>query len=691
MSESQTGSGSARLTLQMRVAYWIALLLITAMATASYLLLDRKLSEHQRNRDLLTLVGLQGTLSQRTVFLANQVDHAKGAAKLPLIASLKASTAEFEHNYDSLLALAGVDSADNRTADTEMIEKILFGQPHHLDHFTTELASRTRRFIAASEREAGLEVPASGYPAAYELQHLDDTIAATTLRAYSEMRERLLGLTNTRLGEMLATHRMLYFLTISLLAMVALFIFRPMANAIGRKTLELIEARNSMAFIAAHDGLTGLHNRAFLIDHFETQISGAKRRGERLAVLQIDLDGFKQINDTLGHAAGDFVLATTAARMREASRASDLCARLGGDEFVMVLNGAGQSEDIGMVARRVLDRVNEPMDFDGVTIHCGASAGVAVYPVDADSARDLLVHADLALYNAKKNGGGSFCFFSDELRRELEHRKMLERDLKTAIAERSFAVHFQPQVSLAKGTVAGVEALVRWHHPERGMIAPGEFIPIAEKTGLMAQIGRIVISKAIHEAASWHRDGIEFGRLAVNVSGTELREADFAPFLFETLEKAGLPTQKLSLEIVESVILDDEKTGIAGKLRLIRAAGVHLELDDFGTGYASLSHVNPNEIDRLKIDRRFVQKINTNGDNTAIVRAITELARGLGISIIAEGAETDEELSSLLQIGCDQVQGYSIAFPMPDHQARDWLASRSPKKPVLRLHKGNAA
>ena len=212
------------------------------------------------------------------------------------------------------------------------------------------------------------------------------------------------------------------------------------------------------------------------------------------------------------------------------------------------------------------------------------------------------------------------------------------------------------------------------------MISPGEFIPVAEKSGLMAQIGRIIVEKAIAEAAEWHSAGIFFGRLAINVSGTELREPDFDKFLFETLEASGLPPEKLSLEIVESVILDDEKTGIAAKLRHIRAAGVHLELDDFGTGYASLSHVNPNEIDRLKIDRRFVQNINLNGDNSKIVRAITELARGLGISIIAEGAETEAELNSLLSIGCDQVQGYSIAFPMPDGQAREWLAMRGAKE-----------
>lgn len=691
MNETQPPEGSSRLTRQMKITYWIALFLIALMATASYWLLDRKLSEHRQDRELLYLVGAQGTLSQRIVFLANQIELARPEARPAMVVALKAATSDFERNYDQVLQISGVEDAQSPGRDDAMLESVLFEQPYHLDHFTTELVSRTRRFIAATEQEAGMNVLAAGYSARSELKHVDAAVADTTLRAYAELRERLSALINSRLGDMLAVHRMLYFLTIGLLIMVAMFIFRPMANAIGRKTNELVEARNSMAFLAAHDGLTGLHNRAFLIDHFDTQISGAKRRGERLAVLQLDLDGFKQINDTIGHAAGDFVLATTAKRMREASRASDLCVRLGGDEFVVVLTGAGQSEDIGMVARRILDRVNEPMNYEGVTIHCAASAGVAVYPVDAETSNDLLVHADLALYNAKKNGGGSFCFFSDELRRELEHRKMLERDLRTAIADRAFNVYFQPQVSMTTGAVAGIEALVRWMHPERGMISPGEFIPIAEKTGLMAQVGKIVISKAIHAAAEWHHAGIQFGRLAVNVSGTELREPDFAKFLFDTLEKTGLPTQKLSLEIVESVILDDEKTGIAGKLRLIRAAGVHLELDDFGTGYASLSHVNPNEIDRLKIDRRFVQKINTNDDNSAIVKAITELARGLGISIIAEGAETEEELSSLLKIGCEQVQGYSIAFPMPVDQARDWLSQRTVKKPVLRLAKSDVA
>ncbi|TIP43781.1 MAG: EAL domain-containing protein, partial [Mesorhizobium sp.] len=501
--------------------------------------------------------------------------------------------------------------------------------------------------------------------------------------------QRISAFADAQSSNILDLHRTLFFATLGVIVLVALFIFRPMSNAILRKTRELVDARNSMAFIAVHDGLTGLHNRTFLTDHFDTLIKGAHRRRERLAVVQFDLDRFKQINDTLGHAAGDYVLVVTAQRMRDSCRASDLCARLGGDEFVMILNGAGTTEDIHALAKRILSEINEPITFQGTTIMPGASAGIAVYPVDADNAQDLLVHADLALYSAKKLGGGNFSFFSEDLRRELDYRKQLEQDIRTAIADKSFEVYFQPQVSLTSGKISGIEALVRWKHATRGMISPGEFIPVAEKCGFMPDVGRIVISKAINEAAEWDRAGIDFGRIAVNVSGTELREPDFDEFLFGTLERAGLAPQKLSLEIVESVILDDEKTGIAAKLRHIRAAGVHLELDDFGTGYASLSHVNPNEIDRLKIDRRFVQNINENGDNSKIVRAITELARGLGISIVAEGAETEAELDSLMAIGCDQVQGYSIAFPMPQDKAREWLAARSPKKAKLKVLQGS--
>jgi diguanylate cyclase (GGDEF)-like protein len=689
MAQTQVQAVSSRFVLLIKGAYWVALLIIAGMALASYLLLQQVIAAQQRDGALLDMVSTQKALSQRIVFLAGAAEVATRDKKPALVNELKTATGEFEKNYDLFLDSTGADPASPARLDPNSIESVLFSKPFHLDYFTVGLAANGWRLASALQAE--LDKSYASFGAGGEYAALDPSLANATLSGYAALGKRISAFADQRSQNLVDLHRRLFFATIGVIVLVALFIFRPMANVIQRKTHELIDARNSMAFIAVHDGLTGLYNRSFLTDHFDALLTGAQRRRERMAVVQLDLDRFKQINDTLGHAAGDYVLVATAQRMRESCRASDLCVRLGGDEFVMILNGAGTTEDIEMVAKRILAHLNKPILFQGVTILPAASAGIAVYPVDADNAVDLLVHADLALYSAKKLGGGACSFFSEELRRELDHRKQIEQDIRTAIAEKAFQVYFQPQVSLTNGAISGIEALVRWKHPTRGMVSPGEFIPIAEKCGLMADIGRVVIVKAIAEAAEWHRAGIAFGRLAVNVSGAELREADFDAFLFDTLDKAGLPPEKLSLEIVESVILDDEKTGIAAKLRAIRAAGVHLELDDFGTGYASLSHVNPNEIDRLKIDRRFVQNIHQNGDNSKIVRAITELARGLGISIVAEGAETEAELDSLLAIGCDQVQGYSIAFPMPRDKAREWLVARSPKKARLRVVQGSVA
>ncbi|MER9357288.1 EAL domain-containing protein [Mesorhizobium sp. M0514] len=688
MSQQPAQTVSGKLILLIKSGYWLALLIIAAMVMASFILLQQMMAAQQHNHTLLDIVSTQKALSQRIVFLTSATGSAARDKQPALVAALKQATAEFETNYDLLLKQTGADPLSPALSDPRSIESVLYGKPFHLDYFSVGLVANGERLISSFESQLSGN---AAYKGGGERVNLDASVANATLSGYAALGQRIAAFADERSEKLLDLHRTLFYATIGVIVLVALFIFRPMSKAILRKTHELVDARNSMAFIAVHDGLTGLHNRTFLTDHFETLIKGAHRRRERLAVIQLDLDRFKQINDTLGHAAGDYVLVVTAQRMRDSCRASDLCARLGGDEFVMILNGAGGPEDINMLARRILEEINEPITFQGTTILPGASAGIAVYPIDADNAEDLLVHADLALYSAKKLGGGSFSFFSEELRRELDYRKQLEHDIKVAISENAFQVYFQPQVSLSNGAISGIEALVRWKHAERGMIAPGDFIPVAEKCGFMPEIGRIVFTKAIEQAAEWDRAGIAFGRLAVNVSGTELREPDFDRFLFATLEKAGLAPQKLSLEIVESVILDDEKTGIAAKLRHIRAAGVHLELDDFGTGYASLSHVNPNEIDRLKIDRRFVQNINENGDNTKIVRAITELARGLGISIVAEGAETEAELDSLMAIGCDQVQGYSIAFPMPQDKAREWLLARSPKKAKLKVLQGNLA
>ncbi len=655
MTDTDSRKGSRGLLLRIKSAYWVALLAIAAMTTVSFATLGSMMGDQGRDTGIMMFANKQAEIVRDIVSTPSGEQSGADRARLRLLIG------RFSENHATL-------KADLPTNSNELGVAVI---GRSLDGTGSAFAADIEAQLQAKD--------------ATEIT-IDTKVGGELLATYEALADYYAVRVAENANAIELWHRILFLATIGLIVLVIVFIFRPLSSAISKNASELVEARNSMAYVAAHDGLTGLNNRAFLLDHFQSMISGAKRRDERLAVLQIDLDGFKQINDTLGHAAGDHVLVETAERMRQSCRATDLCVRLGGDEFVMVLSAAGNTQDINMVAGRILQRINEAMSYEGATINAGASAGIAVYPVDASSADELLMHADLALYDAKKRGGGAYAFFSDDLRLELEHRKQLEADLSKAIDTDAFDVHFQPQISLIDGKIAGVEALMRWSHPERGMVAPGDFLPVAEKIGLMSTIGRKVIRKAIGKAAQWHRDGLEFGRLAVNISGAEVREPDFSEFLFESLAELGLPAEKLSLEIIESVILDDDKLGISTRLRKIRAAGVHLELDDFGTGYASLSHVNPNEIDRLKIDRRFVHNIDDDSDNTKIVKAITELARGLGIAIIAEGAETQEELNQLVEIGCEQVQGYSIAYPMPEDQAREWLELHAKENQVVRLN-----
>ena len=677
-----------RLVLFIRTAYGVALLIVGAMALATYLLLQHMMAAHQRDDALMALVDTQKTLSQRIVLLSNAARQTDPETQKSLIASLRGSIRQFEGNYDFLIRATEIDGPSPSSAT---VREILFAGPHHLDNFTSSLIANGLRLASALETSSGLSAPGGRYQGAAERALIDDTVAGSALAGYTALGEHLAADSQKLLDRMLRLHRTLFYAMVGVLLLVAMFIFRPMTGMIRRRTRELVEARNAMAFIAGHDGLTGLANRSFMRGRFETLLADAARRGGRLAVIQIDLDRFKQINDTLGHAAGDFVLVTTAQRMRAGCGEADVCVRLGGDEFVIVLPDAGPDHEIEDMVRRTLARIGEPMLYEGAALGCAASAGIAVFPADADNSAELIVHADLALYAAKKQGGGAAVFFSGDLRQEIEHRQQFEHDLARAVADEEFSVYFQPQASLSKGEVVGVEALVRWPHARRGMVRPNEFIPVAEKAGFMPAIGRIVMRKAIEEAAAWHRAGIPFGRIAVNVSGTELNDADFTDYLFGVLAMTGLPPDRLSLEIVESVILDDDKTGIAAKLSEIRAAGVHLELDDFGTGYASLTHVSPSEIDRVKIDRRFVQNIDRGGNNAQIVRAIADLAGRLGIEVVAEGAETEAELSSLMALGCDEVQGYAIAFPMPHDQARTWLETHAARAGAARAPRRAAA
>jgi len=660
-----------RLITVIRCAYWFALAVIAAMTIASFVLLQHMMAGQQHNMEILELSSAQKALSQRVVFLAQEAGAGRGDSR-ELVDALRAATSDFELNYDRLLLETGVDEPAT-SAEASAIRDLFYGKPYYLDYFSIRLAENGRRLASVLESELRQEGDASSYLAARERANLERTVADATLAAYEQLGTRLMSQAQDRRVRLMTMHRDLFYLTIGVIALIGVLVFRPMTQMIMRRTRQLVEARNDMAFAAEHDALTGLFNRAYLVANFDRFLASVRRREERLAVMQIDLDRFKQINDTLGHAAGDAVLAQTAERMRSSVRESDVCVRLGGDEFIVVIRALNSFSSVQSTAARLLERINQPMTFNGSTILPGASIGIAIFPDDGHTAEDLMVHADLALYSAKRLGGGASTFFSGDLRRDLDHHKAFARDIRIAVADDAFTLFFQPQVDLVNGSVSGVEALVRWYHPVRGTISPGVFLPVAEKSGAMSDLGRLILRKAIEQAALWHRQGLCFGRMAVNVSSAELREPDFESFLFSTLAKAGLPLHLLSLEIVESVILDDEKTGIAHKLRRLRVAGIHLELDDFGTGYASLSHIDPQQIDRVKIDRLFVQDIDSHGAHAKIVRAMIDLAQALGIGVVAEGAETQEELDTLRSLGCSTVQGYAVAFPMPGPETGLWL------------------
>ncbi len=657
-------------------AYIVALVIIGSMVLASFVLLNHLIREQQHEEHLVSIAETQRALSQRIVFLANAAHSAPTERQPALIQSLRTATETFERNYAELLAETGAVYASTARLDPESIESVLYAKPYHLEYFSDGLAANSWRLIAALQTEAAPESSDLFYRAGKERAQLDERLATATMDGYSALRERLSALARERLAGLVSVHTGLFGGTLFVLLFVALFIFRPMSHLIGKRTDQLVQARNAMAHNAIHDGLTGLHNRVFLNYRFGAFLEEAAASSSRLAVIQFDLDRFKQINDTLGHAAGDHVLTTTAQRMRRTGLPDKVCVRLGGDEFVIIVPRADGDAAVAAMTERILRLINQPITFEGQTIHADASAGIAFFPTDGNEPSELLNRADVALYAAKKAGGGTYSFFTEALRREEDERREIERELVMAIARRDFTVSFQPQVSLGSGKVTGVEALVRWRPPGRDYVPPSVFLPIAEKSGLMPAVGRIIFREAIGVAACWHHQGIDFGRLALNASGGELAQQDFAHFLFDTLAETGLPPDKLALEIVESVILDDEKTGIASTLRTIRAAGIHLELDDFGTGYASLTHVDPRQIDRLKIDRRFVQNIHENDQNAHIVRAVVDLADRLGIGTIAEGAETDAELNELASLGCDEVQGFGVAFPMPEDAMTSWLKAR---------------
>jgi len=384
-----------------------------------------------------------------------------------------------------------------------------------------------------------------------------------------------------------------------------------------------------------------------------------RRAGERVAALCVDLDNFKTVNDTLGHSFGDLLLQAVAGRLRNVVRDGDTVARLGGDEFAALQSVIGP-EDLSAFAQQLLDALAEPYDLDGHQVCIGASVGIAIAPADGDTSDRLLKNADMALYRAKGDGKGTFRYFEAEMDARAQARRRLEVDLRTALAAGEFVLHYQPLVDLASSAITGCEALIRWPHATRGMIPPCDFIPIAEETGLISQIGTFVLRRACADAARWPAHV----KVAVNLSPVQFRTGNLLQTVIDALDACKLSPRRLELEITETLLLERSESVLA-TLHALRALGVRISMDDFGTGYSSLSYLRSFPFDKIKIDRSFIHGLQTQADSQAIVRAIVSLGSSLGITITAEGVEHESDLACLKAEGCDEGQGYLFSKAQP--------------------------
>jgi len=428
-------------------------------------------------------------------------------------------------------------------------------------------------------------------------------------------------------------------------------------------------------FLAYYDALTGLPNRTLLADRVGKAIAAAKRHQKRLALLFMDLDGFKHINDSLGHLAGDNVLRLVGERLKRLTRSSDTLARFGGDEFVLLLNDVAGPEGIAAVARRCVDSLAEPLELDGQEIRITPSIGISVCPNDGDTLDTLVKNADTAMYHAKAAGRNQYRFFEAEMNARVISRAKLGNALRRAIEGGELLLHYQPQADIVTGEIVGLEALVRWQHPELGLVSPADFVPVAEELGLIGLLGDWVLNETCRQAVAWQRAGLPHLPVAVNLSALQLRSPTFLQDVRQALATSGLDAHWLEFELTESVLMEQAETAVQA-LSGLGELGIRVAIDDFGTGYSSLAYLRRLAIDKIKIDRSFVRDLGVDAEDTVIVSTIIRMAHSLKLRVIAEGVETSEQLATLRAHGCDEIQGYYLSRPLPPDTLADFVQER---------------
>ena len=424
------------------------------------------------------------------------------------------------------------------------------------------------------------------------------------------------------------------------------------------------ESEARIEHLAHHDILTGLHNRFNLENHIEHAIASSFREQQLLAVLFIDLDRFKDINDSLGHHIGDQLLVNVASRLKGCIRESDIVARIGGDEFVIVLTGMNDNSQAAIIAEKILDKIGKPFDINGHELNTSPSIGISIYPNDGDNVDELLRTADVAMYHAKEHGRNTYHYFTESMFVEANERIKIERELRVALHSEQLSIHYQPQVSSADLKIVSMEALIRWNHPDHGMISPERFIPIAEDAGIIHELGRWVINEVCRQIVAWESDGLKGYRIAINLSTKQLQSEVLTDEIELIMHKHQIEGSHLEFEITETAAMCNPELAIQ-QLKALRELGIRISIDDFGTGYSSLAYLKRLPIHTLKLDRSFVRDIETDPNDAEICSATVALAHNLGLTVVAEGVETEVQRDYLIEHGCDYLQGYYFSKPLP--------------------------
>lgn len=456
----------------------------------------------------------------------------------------------------------------------------------------------------------------------------------------------------------------------------------PALYGVARDVTDRKKAEEKIYYHAYYDLLTGLPNRALFKNHLTLAIAQAKRNERGFAVMFLDLDRFKVVNDTLGHAAGDALLQAVSARLKDCLREGDTLARIGGDEFTLLLPAISSRDDAANVAKKIIQALKKPFIHESHELFASVSIGIALYPEDGETLDTLIKNADIAMYHIKGNGKDGYQFYSDRMNVAFSQHLSLESGIRKALDTGQFSVFYQPQVDTRIGEITGVEALIRWNHPVRGLISPTEFIPFAEEIGLIAPITEWLLRTACTEIKNWHQAGLPQVRLAINFSAFQVAQLDFVGMVTRILEETGFCGSQLEAELTESAVMQDMERG-AHKLEMMSEKGIKIAIDDFGTGYSSLSCLHHLPIHTLKIDRTFVRDIKAGAKESSIVNAIIAMASGLDLNIIAEGVETANQLDYLRTRGCTQMQGYLFSRPLPAQAARDLLGDNGLKAMAL--------